>query len=112
MLNKILDDSEVLIDILNKSAIVRRYKNGNTFYIEPAFKQTFEEFENLFPRFIDKVIKGMLDAINKNPVTLFCLSDENHYVIRDDAIIVTFEDICNKFDFDYLNKSRGSDYGD
>ena len=103
---------ERLVDLVNRDAHCYQTHDKHIFYIEKSFYNTFEKLKILFPDRIQDILDQMYKKIENNKITIFTLDDEHYYVIKEGAIIVTLEDLCNLIHLDITNKSRGSDYGD
>ena len=99
---------------ITDSKFVKKFlvKNGNTFYIEPAF---YTQMIGLFERYPDQKDNFMtqLDKIvNSNKEVAFVYDFENPFLDYGDAILREFVDVTDACKIFYEDKSRGSDYGD
>lgn len=85
---------------------------SSSFYIEPAFYTQLMGLKERLPEEFDKVIKTMLDIVEKNKLVAFVYDYENPFLDYKDAVLREFVDITDQAKVFYEDKSRGSDYGD
>lgn len=96
----------------NKFVKKFKTKNGNVFYLEPAF---YTQMLGLFERYPEKkkvFLDEMISQINKNKIIAFVYDFENPFLDYKDAVLREFVDITDACKIFYEDKSRGSDYGD
>ena len=96
------------------SKFVKKFqaKNGNIFFIEPAF---YTQMMGLFERYPDEKNKflSMLEKIiGSNKKIAFVYDFENPFLDYENAILREFIDVTDACKIFYEDKSRGSDYGD
>lgn len=99
---------------ITDSKFVKKYeaKNGNIFYLEPAFytqmKGLFERYPNEKEMFMSKLD----ELINNNKLIAFVYDFENPFLDYGEAVLREFVDVTDACKIFYEDKSRGSDYGD
>ena len=99
---------------VTESKFVKKFqaKNGNIFFLEPAF---YTQMMGLFERYPEEKEKfmSMLDnIIISNKAVAFVYDFENPFLDYGDAILREFVDVTDACKIFYEDKSRGSDYGD
>lgn len=87
-------------------------KNGNTFYIEPAFYTQFLGLLERYPEQKDSFLNELKKQAENNKLVAFVYDFENPFLDYKDAILREFIDITDACKIFYEDKSRGSDYGD
>lgn len=96
----------------NKFVKKFKIKNGNTFYIEPAF---YTQMLGLFERYPEKkegFLKEIDSLISKYQTLAFVYDYEMPFLDYGEAVLREFVDITDACKIFYEDKSRGSDYGD
>lgn len=96
----------------NKFVKKFKAKNGNTFYIEPAF---YTQMMGLFERYPEKkeeFLKETYSLINKYHTLAFVYDYEAPFLDYGEAVLREFVDVTDACKIFYEDKSRGSDYGD
>ena len=87
-------------------------KEGNIFYIEPAF---YTQMMGLFERYPEQkqIFMNKIDElVNANKIIAFVYDFENPFLDYKDAVLREFVDVTDACKIFYEDKSRGSDYGD
>lgn len=87
-------------------------KDGNKFYIEPAFYTQFQGLLARYKEYEKPFIEMMKTVIKKNKCVAFVYDYENPFLDYKDAVLREFVDITDACKIFYEDKSRGSDYGD
>ena len=89
-----------------------RYKNGETFYIEPAFYTQLMSIKEIYPNDFNNVLKEMERQTLENKLVSFVYDFENPFYPIDKCVYREIKDVTDRIRFFYEDKSRGSDYGD
>lgn len=89
-----------------------RYKNGETFYIEPAFYTQMMSLKEIYPNDFPKVVEQMRKVALEKKLVSFVYDYENPFYPVDGSIYLEITDITDPIKVFYEDKSRGSDYGD
>ena len=88
------------------------YKNGETFYIEPAFYTQLMSIKEIYPNDFDNVLKEMERQTLENKLVSFVYDFENPFYPIENCVYREIKDVTDRIKFFYEDKSRGSDYGD
>ena len=99
---------------ITDNKFVRKYlcKNGNTFYLEPAF---YTQMIGLFERYPEQkelFMNKIDELVQNNKEIAFVYDFENPFLDYGDAVLREFVDVTDACKIFYEDKSRGSDYGD
>jgi len=87
-------------------------KNGNTFYLEPAFYTQMMGLFERYPEQKEKFMSKIDELVNNNKAIAFVYDFENPFLEYGDAVLREFVDVTDACKIFYEDKSRGSDYGD
>ena len=89
-----------------------RYKNGETFYIEPAFYTQLMFLKETYPNDFLKVLEEMKRKTLEKKLASFVYDFENPFYPIENCVYREIKDVTDRIKFFYEDKSRGSDYGD
>ena len=87
-------------------------KEGNTFYIEPAFYTQMMGLFERYPEQKETFMNQMDKLISNNKQIAFVYDFENPFLDYGKAVLREFVDVTDACKIFYEDKSRGSDYGD
>ena len=87
-------------------------KNGNTFFVEPAFYTQMMGLFERYPEEKEKFLSKLDEIILNNKLIAFVYDFENPFLDYKEAVLREFVDVTNACKIFYEDKSRGSDYGD
>lgn len=96
----------------NKFVKKFRSKDGNEFYIEPAFYTQLQGLNERYPENYLKVVDEIHRQVAKHKLMAFVYDYEAPFLDYGEAILREFVDITDAVKVFYEDKSRGSDYGD
>ena len=99
---------------ITDSKFVKKYeaKNGNIFYLEPAFYTQMKGLFERYPNEKEKFMSKLDELINNNKLIAFVYDFENPFLDYGEAVLREFVDVTDACKIFYEDKSRGSDYGD
>ena len=99
---------------ITDSKFVKKYeaKNGNIFYLEPAFYTQMKGLFERYPNEKEKFMSKLDELINNNKLIAFVYDFENPFLDYGEAVLREFVDVTDSCKIFYEDKSRGSDYGD
>lgn len=87
-------------------------KNGNIFFIEPAFYTQMLGLFERYPEKKDELLNEIYSLINKYSALALVYDYETPFLDYGNAVLREFVDITDSCRIFYEDKSRGSDYGD
>lgn len=88
------------------------YKNGNTFYLEPAFYTQMIGLFERYPEQKEPFMNKIDELVQNNKEIAFVYDFENPFLDYGNAVLREFADVTDACKIFYEDKSRGSDYGD
>ena len=87
-------------------------KEGNIFYIEPAFYTQMMGLFERYPEQKENFMNQMDKLISNNKQIAFVYDFENPFLDYGKSVLREFVDVTDACKIFYEDKSRGSDYGD
>ena len=87
-------------------------KEGNIFYIEPAFYTQMMGLFERYPEQKENFMNQMDKLILNNKQIAFVYDFENPFLDYGESVLREFVDVTDACKIFYEDKSRGSDYGD
>ena len=99
---------------ISDSKFVKKFesKEGNIFYIEPAFYTQMMGLFERYPEQEENFMNQMDKLILNNKQIAFVYDFENPFLDYGGSVLREFVDVTDACKIFYEDKSRGSDYGD
>lgn len=103
---------KIIEDAKNPFCTLYETKDGDRFYIEPAFYTQLRGFKEHHKDKYDLIINRLFELVKKNHHIVFTYDFENPQTEVDGYIYLEVLDITDPLNIYVEDKSRGSDYGD